>query len=138
MTPAQRMRALRERRKAAGLKSVLRWVPTSPPPPSVYSSHQLLDARSLAMHALIAAKIDKDKELLAIAQTNLTRWEKRWQEPAPRWLSEWRQILRRPWNEVAAILVSPSENATRLRQSSPFAGVLTPVERRRIYEAFRP
>ena len=90
------------------------------------------------MHALIAAKIDQDKELLAIAQTNLARWEKRWQESAPRWLSEWRQILRRPWSQVAAILVSPSENAARLRQSSPFAGVLTPIERRRIYEAFRP
>jgi hypothetical protein len=29
------------------------------------------------------------------------------------------------------------EDAIRLRQSSPFAGVLTPAERRRIYEAFR-
>jgi hypothetical protein len=35
------------------------------------------------------------------------------------------------------LLVSRSERATRLRQSSPFAGVLTPAERRRVYEAFR-
>src|SRR5579863_3403645 len=99
MTPAQRMRALRQRRKAAGLKSVLRWEPASPPPPSVYSSHQLLEARSLAMHALIAAKIDRDRALLVVAQSNLARWEMRWQESAPRWLSEWRQILRKPWND---------------------------------------
>jgi len=138
LTPAERMRALRQRRKAAGLKEVVRWVPTSQQPPVVYSSHQLLDARSLAMHALIAAKIDKNRELLAIPQTNLARWENRWGESTPRWLSEWRQILSRPWNEVAAILVSAGENATRLRQSSPFAGVLTPTERLRIYAAFRP
>jgi hypothetical protein len=30
-----------------------------------------------------------------------------------------------------------SENAARLRQSSPFAGVLSPAERKRIYDAFR-
>jgi hypothetical protein len=35
------------------------------------------------------------------------------------------------------LITELSENATRLRQSSPFAGVLSPVERRRIYEAFR-
>jgi hypothetical protein len=33
-------------------------------------------------------------------------------------------------------MVSPSEKARRLRQSSPFCGILTPRERWKIYESF--
>ena len=34
------------------------------------------------------------------------------------------------------IITDPGEDAARLRQSSPFAGILTQAERRRVYEAF--
>jgi hypothetical protein len=136
-TPAERMRAMRERKKAAGMKPVLSWIPVKSSP-SVYSSHRLLDIRSLAMHAVIAAKIERDNEVLSVARRNLERWGTRWKESPPAWLAEWRKILRRPWKEIASIITETSENATRLRQSSPFAGVLTPFERKRIYDAFRP
>lgn len=33
-------------------------------------------------------------------------------------------------------MTEPSEEGARLRQSSPFAGVLSQTERRRIYDAF--
>jgi hypothetical protein len=56
----------------------------------------------------------------------------------PSWVHEWRALLQRPWTEIAAIITEPSETGARLRQSSPFAGVLTPAERARIYEAFGP
>src|SRR5438445_7523534 len=58
-------------------------------------------------------------------------------EGVPRALGEWREILDRPWPEIAALITDADEPAVRLRQSSPFAGVLTPGERRRVYEAFR-
>lgn len=105
-------------------------------PPSPYSDHRRLDARSLVLHALIAHKLARDPRLLDRARRNLDRWRAaRGVEPAA--LAEWRAILKRPWREVAALLVDPGEDATRLRQSSPFTGVLTATERRRIYEAFR-
>jgi hypothetical protein len=132
------MRAMRERRRAAGMKPVLSWVPTQATPQSIYSSHRLLEIRSLAMHAVIAAKIERDQTLILVARENLDRWQMRRKESPPRWLAEWRSILRRPWREVAAIITDTTENAVRLRQSSPFAGLLTHSERRRIYEAFRP
>lgn len=136
MTAAERMRALRERRKAAGFKPVLSWVPaTSASTP--FSSHRLLEIRSLAMHALIAMKIEKDRALLQIAERNLSRWQSRWTESTPRWVGEWGAILKRPWSEIAALITEMSENAARLRQSSPFAGVLTAEERRRVYATFR-
>jgi hypothetical protein len=105
---------------------------TAPP----LSDHRILDARSLAMHALIARKIARDARLIDVARRNLDRWRAgRGTEPPA--LAEWRAILARPWREVAAVLTDPGEEATRLRQSSPFAGVLSADERRTIYDAFR-
>jgi hypothetical protein len=137
MPAAERMRRMRERRKAAGLKSVVSWVPEKNAPRAAYSSHRLLEARSLAMHAVIAEKIERDSSLLAIPRNNLQRWQSRWEGDAPAWFKEWREIMRRPWREIAALITEPSETAARLRQSSPFAGVLSAAERRRIYAAFR-
>jgi hypothetical protein len=89
------------------------------------------------MHVVIALKIDRDQALLNIAHQNLNRWSTRWKDAAPAWLNEWKRILSQPWSQIAAIITTMSDDATRLRQSSPFAGVLTPAERKRIYEAFR-
>jgi len=136
MTAAERMRAYRKRRRAAGLKSVSRWVPIEEEI-SLYSDHRLLDARSLAMHCKIAQKISRDPELLNIAKQNLARWSQKSAGEKPRYLAEWQEILDRPWMEIAGFITSTSEEATRLRSSSPFAGVLSAVERKRIYEAFR-
>ena len=137
MTTAERMRRLRERRKAAGLKAVVAWVPKESEKQPTYSSHCLLEARSLAMHALIARKIERDPTLLAIAHRNIERWSTRWKDSPPAWLKEWREVLRQPWQHVAALITEPSERGARVRQSSPFAGVLTSEERWRVYEAFR-
>ena len=53
------------------------------------------------------------------------------------YLEEWEEILYRPWPEIAELITSMSEDATRLRSSSPFAGVLDADEREQIYAAFR-
>ena len=90
------------------------------------------------MHVAIARKIDRDPRLVGIARRNLARWAKdRPGEPVPRWRRVWVAHLRRPWPEVAALMTALTEDGAQLRQSSPFAGVLTADERRRIYEAFR-
>lgn len=107
------------------------------PKRSAFSSHRSIEARSLAMHAVIAAKIDREPKLLVIARNNLKRWRTRWEGGAPAWHREWCQILTRPWPEIAAIMTEPSEEGARLRQSSPFAGVLSATERRRVYDAFK-
>ena len=137
MTTAERMRRLRERRRAAGLKAIVAWVPMESRKQPTYSSHRLLEARSLAMHAVIARKIERDPTLLAIANRNIARWSGRWKEGTPAWLKEWQELLKQPWQHVAALITEPSEHGARVRQSSPFAGVLTNEERWRIYETFR-
>ena len=137
MTAADRMRRMRERRKSEGFQSVVSWVPRVAPVRPGYSSHRLLEARSLAMHAVIAQKIERDPKLLDVPRNNLKRWNTRWEAEAPAWYDEWCGIMNRPWPEIAAIITELSEEGARLRQSSPFAGVLSAEERRRIYEAFR-
>jgi hypothetical protein len=89
------------------------------------------------MHAVVAQKIDRNPDLLNVPRQNLERWKSRWPDSPPLWYREWHQILEKPWPAIAVLITELSERATRLRQSSPFAGVLTPVERKRIYEAFR-
>jgi hypothetical protein len=59
-------------------------VPESSQEVATYSSHRLLEARSLAMHAVIARKIERDPTLLAIAHRNIERWSaRRKDDPAP-------------------------------------------------------
>jgi hypothetical protein len=137
MTAAERMRAYRKRKRAAGLKNVRRWEPERVSGVRQFSDHQILDARSLAMHCKIAQKISRDPKLIEKAKANLERWSAKSGEPLPKYFSEWREILERPWPEIAEFITRMSEDATRLRSSSPFAGVLDADERNQIYAAFR-
>jgi hypothetical protein len=102
-----------------------------------YSDHRIVDARSLAMHCKIAQKISRDPHLLDRARANLERWSAKSTDPLPKYLHEWQEILKRPWPEIAEIITSMTEEGTRLRSSSPFAGILTADERDQIYAAFR-
>ena len=137
-TAAERMRRYRARQHKAGLRASTRWQPAAiaAASPGVLK-HRIIEARSLAMHCLIARKIGADPRLLATARRNLAAWAVRYGDSVPRALEEWRAILDRPWPEIAALITDAGESAARLRQSSPFAGVLAPAERRRVYEAFR-
>lgn len=108
-------------------------------PDTGWSDHSLHDAKSLAMHCKIAWKISKDPSLLDKArEKSLQRRENCDPGRIPRFQEEWEQILALPWPQIAAFLISVSEDAVRLRSSSPFAGLLTDAEREKILEAFRP
>ena len=101
----------------------------------VYSDHRRIDERSLALHRLVAAKLRADPAILNEARDNLLRWQKMDGSPVLP-LSEWEKILSGTPSQVAAFLEERSERATRLRQSSPFAGILTEAERNAVYESY--
>jgi len=131
------MRRYRARQRAAGLRAATRWQPAAPVTVSPgLLKHRVAEARSLALHCLIARKIAADPRLLDVARRNLAAWAARYGDRPPRALAEWRTVLARPWPEIAALITDPGERAARLRQSSPFAGVLTDAERQSVYEAF--
>jgi hypothetical protein len=100
----------------------------------IYSDHSRLDERSLALHQLVAEKVRAEPALLDKARGNMRRWQGTNASPSPA-LAEWEQILGGPVNQVLMLLVERSERATRLRQSSPFGGILTEAERRAVYES---
>ena len=131
---AERMRAARARKRRAGFRLHQGWVNAAP---QGYSDHQRLDARSLAMHCLVARKLLANPALIAHASNTLARWRAQAAEPVPSYFLEWGRILEGSPGEIAAFLASMREEATRLRQSSPFTNLLTPEERARIFEAFR-
>ncbi len=96
-------------------------------------THALIDQRSLALARIIVAKIDEDPNRTGLVQARerCRRWYEEREAPAHR---EWLEILDRPWRQVRDMLLDESESGQRLRQSTPFCGVLTPRERWAIYK----
>lgn len=136
LSAAERMRRYRTRRKAAGLKPVIAWVARQPIA-TPYSRHRLIEARSLALHCVAAQKVERKSALLGEARRTLGRWLRRYPDRPPRALLEWSRLLSKPWPDIARLITGTSEESARLRQSSPFATLLSPAERRRVYAAFR-
>jgi hypothetical protein len=92
--------------------------------------HELTDEISLEMARRVAARLRQQPELIRVAQENLNRWT-RLNANAPSLLqcyTEWHEILKRPLEEICRLLTSETEEAGRLRQNSPFAGVLSAPE----------
>lgn len=95
-----------------------------------YDDHRLAELRSLAYHQTVAERLRRRPELLARVRQRLET-----QRRTPRsvaeghWAAVWLDVLARPFEDVLAILVERSEQADQLRQSTPFAGILTPRER---------
>jgi predicted NACHT family NTPase len=97
-------------------------------------SHQWIDQRSLALHQAVAAKLEAQPQLLEVARDNVRRWRRTNSAAA---LREWWLLLEAtPLPALVALLRSPDEDAARLRQSSPFAGLLTPDERQSILSEY--
>jgi hypothetical protein len=96
--------------------------------------HEWIDQRSLALHEAVAARLEAQPEFLEMARTNLKRSLANGPAAA---LEEWQQLLDRlSLPALLALLRSPGEQAARLRQSSPFAGVLSPKERQAILDRY--
>jgi predicted transcriptional regulator len=99
----------------------------------VHSDHERLDERSLALHTLVARKLLADPALITHARATLARWRAQTPEPVASYFLEWERILDGAPAEIASFLTSTTEAATRLRQSSPFTGILTPEERSLVF-----
>ncbi len=99
--------------------------------------HRLIDERSLAFSRLIAEKLQANPALIQHARGNLQRWLQTCSERSRPALLEWRDLLDGPLETLLALLTSREERAAQLRQSSPFAGILTPEERFAILRDFQ-
>ena len=102
----------------------------------VVKTHLEIDRRSLALARAVAAVIDGDRtrEGLKKARENCSRWYREDRSPA---IAEWIGILKQDWPRIRRILLDEGEEGQRLRQSSPFCGILSPRERWAIYKRFQ-
>lgn len=91
----------------------------------------------MAMAEAIVDLIDGDPERRGLerARTTCNRWLQEYGSDPN--VEEWQDILVRPWSEIREVLLDTSDEGTRLRQNSPFAGVLPPKQRWAIYRKFR-
>ena len=94
-----------------------------------------MDRRSLAYHRLIAIKLLEEPAVVtAKGKANLAVMRRvDGSGRSSRYLDAWDRLLDGDEHELVSVLLDRSECARDLRQTSPFAGVLTPAERSRVY-----
>jgi hypothetical protein len=93
--------------------------------------HARRENQSLEIHRRIAGILISDPDrVIGKAVSNLDSWLGFQNPPNPgSAYQEWIGILQnRTPAEIASLIVSNDEDAVRLRQSSPFAGILSPQE----------
>jgi hypothetical protein len=85
------------------------------------------------IHLEVAQKLSKNPEMWVVPERNIKKWlEKGCCNKA---YSEWKKIFESKSKESILKLISEkSELSTRLRSSSPFAGVLTSEERNKYFD----
>lgn len=93
--------------------------------------HEYQDAVSLEIHRRVAAGLPTRPEWMVMARENLARWMER-NADSPglmRCYLEWVGLLDRlSVAEVCGILTAATDEGQRLRQNSPFVGMLGPQE----------
>jgi hypothetical protein len=93
-------------------------------------SHAAIDRRNAKRDRLVAGRLRHDRRILRQARTNLRRWMARDGKHVRPVFAEWRRILEYlSASELADFLISDTPLARRLRQSSPFMGLLPPSGR---------
>jgi hypothetical protein len=98
------------------------------------SEHARAERRSLRYHAAVAERIARDPSVVPRARARVEAWLSTG-EVAAFYAVGWRGLLTLPSSELCAFLVDRSERATAFRQVSPFAFVLSPQERWRLWAA---
>jgi hypothetical protein len=92
--------------------------------------HSETDRVSLEIARRVAERLQAHPELLEVARGNLARWSQRNADSPSllRCYAEWEAILSRPLDDIRGLLCAETDESQRLRQNSPFAGVLSPAE----------
>lgn len=93
-------------------------------------SHQDLDERALVIGRAVGKRLARDPTLIERAQEYVREYLKTAAPGERKEMEEWAAILdTMPPARLQKFLVNTGERATRLRQSLPFLGALTPAER---------
>jgi hypothetical protein len=98
--------------------------------------HELAEARSLALHRLVAERLIENPAHLDGARARVESWIADG-SVHPMYAHRWREILARPLDEVVGVITDSGEEARALRQVSPFAGIVDARTRWRVWRSVR-
>ena len=99
--------------------------------PLMRSDHQLHETRSLRMHRMVAERYrDTPEAVIQFGLENLKKWQQQGVDCED--FRMWEEILRDRPQILPAMLCGSGEEAVRMRQSSPFAGLIPEDIRRQI------
>ena len=98
------------------------------------SDHQIHETRSLRMHRMVAERYrETPSEVIQFGLENLRRWQEAGVDCDD--FRVWEEILRNRPQSLPETLCDSGEDAVRLRQSSPFAGLIPEDIRRQVLAA---
>ena len=99
-------------------------------------NHRHIDARSHALAVAVADELRRQPALVDLARKNLALDENQFCRGVRSTLEEWDIALHGSTEHVIELLTGAGERSVRLRQSNPFAGVLSSRQRTEILNRF--
>jgi hypothetical protein len=101
--------------------------------------HTMIDSRNRELHQIIADKIRHNPALMVRVKEIVERWLRAMHESERGYdsLKEWKRRLEsQSLDNVLDFMASADEEACRLRQSSPFVGLLSDEERMAVFRKY--
>ena len=126
--------AMVEARRRADQITVSDLVPEYAREPGELDAHRRAELRSLAYHRRVAEHLGEPM----VDQARQLLWK--WQGKGAiddRYAARWEEVLRMPLRDIRRIVGEDSDRGRDLRQSSPFAGMLSEPERRKLLQELR-
>jgi len=99
-------------------------------------NHRHIDARSRALAVAVADELRRKPALVDVAKKNIAAWRRTSSSRVQSTLEEWDNALKGSIEHVIELLTGEGERSVRLRQSNPFAGVLSSRQRTEILNRF--
>lgn len=99
--------------------------------------HRRVELRSIALHQVVVERMRDNSEILDKARARVHLWLVDGGPTHPVYARRWQELLAQPLPEILEILVADTEWMRDLRQTTPFAGVLTDEERWEIIRHIR-
>jgi hypothetical protein len=99
-------------------------------------AHRLAEERSLELHRVVSRMLEEDPTRIRHARERVAGWLREGSVSAL-YAQAWADLLDGPFDKLREMLLSESEEARALRQCTPFAGVVDPRTRWKIWADVR-
>ena len=99
-------------------------------------AHRIGEERSLELHRIIAKRLVDEPQLVTDALARLARWRGA-NAVSEHYATIWLKLLEGPREDLLAAMTDDGPRGRELRQATPFAGVVEPRTRWRVWREVR-